>query len=47
MAGKLRKLQGMVLDIAKTGETTKDKEGNKWEKCVFTVELTRFFKTHP
>ena len=42
MAGKLRKLQGTVVDIVKTGETTTDKEENKWEKCIFTIELTHF-----
>jgi len=47
MAGKLRKLQGTVVDIVKMGETTTDKEGNKWEKCVFTVELTNFSNRTP
>lgn len=39
-----RKLQGTVLDIKKTGETHVDKEGNRWEKCIFTVKLTNFSK---
>jgi len=47
MAGKVRKLQGTVVDIAKTRETMKDEEGNKWEKCVFTVELTDFSRRTP
>jgi len=47
MKGKIRKLQGIVVDIEKTGESTTDEEGNKWEKCVFTVELTNFSKRTP
>jgi len=35
----VKKPQRIVIDIAKIGETTKDKEGNKREKCVSTVEL--------
>jgi len=44
---KVRKLQGRVLDIEKTGESMRDEEGNKWEKCIFTVELTNFSKRTP
>jgi hypothetical protein len=46
MAGKTRKLQGTVTNIQKTGESTNE-EGNKWEKCVFTIELTNFSKRTP
>ncbi len=47
MAEKIRKLQGKVLEIEKTGESMKDEEGDKWEKCVFNVELTNFSKRTP
>lgn len=44
---KIRKLQGTVLNIEKTGDTTVDEEGNKWEKCIFTVKLNNFSKRTP
>lgn len=45
--GKIRKLQGKVIDVERTGEFITDEEGNKWEKCVFTIELTKFSKRTP
>jgi len=42
-----RKLQGKVLGIRKTAEKKKDEDGNLWEKCIFTVELTGFSKRTP
>jgi len=47
MAEKIRKLQGKVTEIEKTSESVTDKDGNKWEKCIFTVELTTFSKRTP
>ena len=47
MAGKIRKLQGTVVDIEKTGEFMTDDEGDKWQRCVFTIELTNFSKRTP
>lgn len=47
MEKKIRKLQGRVVDIEKTGEIRTDEEGNEWEKCIFTVELTNFSKRTP
>jgi len=47
MAEKIRKLQGRVLDIEKTRESMTDEEGNRWEKCIFTIELTNFSKRTP
>jgi len=44
---KIRKLQGKVLDIERTGETITDEYGEKWEKCIFTVELMSFSKRTP
>ena len=44
---KIRKLQGKVLDIERTGETITDEYGEKWEKCIFTVELMNFSKRTP
>jgi len=43
---KVRKLQGMVNEIEKTGQfIVRDDE--KWEKCIFTVEVTNFSKRTP
>lgn len=42
-----RRLQGIVKEIIKTGEKKTDEEGNKWEKCIFVVELTGFSKRTP
>jgi len=42
-----RKLQGIVLDIEKTGDKKKDKEGNLWERCIFNLELSGFSKRTP
>jgi len=42
-----RKLQGKVLEIRKTAEKKEDEDGNLWEKCIFTVELTGFSKRTP
>jgi len=39
---KVRKLQGRVVDIERTGEFITDEYGDKWERCIFTVELTNF-----
>ena len=44
---KIRKLQGRVTDIEKTGESITDDEGLKWEKCVFSIDLTNFSKRTP
>ncbi|RJS92023.1 hypothetical protein CW705_03270 [Candidatus Bathyarchaeota archaeon] len=44
---KIRKLQGKVVEIERTGETFTDEYGEKWEKCIFTVELTNFSKRTP
>ncbi len=44
---KIRKLQGIVHEIAKAGESIIDDEGNRWEKCIFTIELTNFSKRTP
>jgi hypothetical protein len=42
----MRKLQGKVQDINKTGEFI-EKDDEKWEKCIFTVELEKFSKRTP
>jgi len=47
LSGKIKKLQGRVMDIEGTGEFVTDEEGNKWEKCIFAVELTNFSKRTP
>jgi len=46
-AQKVRKLQGKVVEIERTGEYITDEEGDRWEKCIFTVELTGFSKRTP
>lgn len=35
----VRKLKGKLIAIEKTGETIM-KDGENWEKCIFTLELT-------
>ena len=47
MTEKVRKLQGRVTRLEKTGQSITDEEGTKWEKCIFTVELTNFSKRTP
>ena len=47
LAVKVRKLQGTVLDVEKTNDSFVGDEGNKWEKCIFTLELTNFSKRTP
>jgi hypothetical protein len=47
MTETTRKLQGIAVDVRKTGESVTDDEGSKWEKCVFTVELTNFSSRTP
>lgn len=47
MVAKVRKLQGTVLEVKKTGDSTVNEEGNRWEKCVLTIELTNFSKRTP
>ncbi len=44
---KIRKLQGKVLNIEKTGDFILDEEGDRWEKCIFTVKLSNFSKRTP
>ena len=44
---RVRKLQGKVINIERTGEYVRDEEGNRWEKCVFTIELTNFSRRTP
>ncbi|HDI74378.1 MAG: hypothetical protein DRJ52_01220 [Thermoprotei archaeon] len=42
----MRKLQGIVVEIERTGEY-RERNGEKWEKCIFTVELIGFSKRTP
>lgn len=44
---KVRRLQGKVLGVDKTRQTRVDDEGQKWERCVFTLELEAFSKRTP
>jgi hypothetical protein len=37
----VRKLKGRALAIERTGEIVR-RNDEKWEKCIFTLELTRF-----
>jgi hypothetical protein len=41
-----RRLKGRVIEVDKTGETV-TREGETWEKCIFTLEVTRFSKRTP
>lgn len=45
--GKIRKLQGRVVDIERTGEFITDEAGLRWERCIFTIELTGFSRRTP
>jgi hypothetical protein len=47
MTNATRKLQGTAVDVTKTGETVTDSEKDRWEKCVFTIELTNFSSRTP
>lgn len=42
----MKKLQGLVTKIERTGEY-KEYDGEKWEKCYFTVKLVGFSKRTP
>jgi hypothetical protein len=44
---KIRKLQGAVLEIERTGEFKSDDEENRWERCIFTIEFDGFSKRTP
>lgn len=46
-SSKIRKLQGIVESIERTGEKRVDEDGVEWEKCIFTVRLTGFSKRTP
>ena len=46
-APKVRKLQGVVKSIERTGEKYTDEDGNVWEKSIFTLDLTGFSKRTP
>ncbi|MBS7639601.1 MAG: hypothetical protein QW804_04150 [Candidatus Bathyarchaeia archaeon] len=43
----IRKLQGIVIGIERTGEYITDEEGDRWEKCILTIELIGFSKRTP
>jgi len=40
------RLKGRVLAVEKTRETAV-REGETWDKCIFTVEITRFSRRTP
>ena len=40
------RLKGKVLEIERTGEFT-EIDGERWEKCIFLLELTSFSKRTP
>lgn len=41
-----RRLKGRVIAVEKSGEKMM-REGETWEKCIFTLEITRFSKRTP
>jgi len=41
-----RRLKGRVVAIEKIGETVR-RDGENWEKCIFTLEITGFSKRTP
>lgn len=38
-----RRLKGRVIAVERTGETI-IRDGETWQKCIFTLEVTRFSK---
>jgi len=46
-SGGVRRLQGVVEDVERTGEKIMDEEGVEWEKCIYTVRLLGFSKRTP
>jgi hypothetical protein len=46
-SGGVRRLQGVVEDVERTGEKIMDEEGVEWEKCISTVRLLGFSKRAP
>jgi len=47
MRAKVRKLQGIVESVERTGEKMVDENGIEWEKCIYTVRLVGFSKRTP
>ena len=47
MSERVRKLQGTVKNVEKTGDFKLDDEKTRWEKCIFTIELTGFSNRTP
>jgi len=41
-----RRLKGKVVAVEKTGEAV-TRDGETWEKCIFTLEIVRFSKRTP
>jgi hypothetical protein len=41
------RLQGIVKEVERTGQFLKDEDGNLWERCIYTLELTGFSKRTP
>lgn len=44
---RIRKLQGIVESVERTGEKIVDSYGIEWEKCIYTIKLTGFSKRTP
>jgi len=43
----VRKLRGTVLSVERTGESRVDVDGQRWEKCIFTLRIEGFSKRTP
>lgn len=37
-------MQGITVNVVKTGEVRADNDGERWEKCIFTLDLVGFSK---
>lgn len=46
LSAAVRKLKGSALAVERTGEIVRRDDEN-WEKCIFTLELTRFSSRTP
>ena len=47
MSSGVRRLQGVVESVERTGERMVDEDGVEWEKCIYTVRLVGFSKRTP
>jgi len=47
LSSGVRRLQGVVESVERTGERMVDEDGVEWERCIYTVRLVGFSKRTP